>query len=85
MTNELCVYIHTYIQWTFILLGLSPLVNCTDQATKLVLRVIRATDPHGRILGFLARSRYYFFEVAPHEAFFFNSFISNQNDSDSIS
>jgi hypothetical protein len=27
--------------------------------------VASATDPHGRILGFLERSRYYFFQVAP--------------------
>jgi hypothetical protein len=31
-----------------------------------VCRVISATDPHGRILGFLDRSRYYFFQVASH-------------------
>jgi hypothetical protein len=28
-------------------------------------RVVSATDPHGRILGFLNRSHYYFFQVAP--------------------
>jgi hypothetical protein len=28
-------------------------------------RVVGATDPHGRIFGFLDRSRYYFFQVAP--------------------
>jgi hypothetical protein len=28
-------------------------------------RVVSATDPHGRILGFLDRSRYYFFQVSP--------------------
>jgi hypothetical protein len=28
-------------------------------------RVISATDPQGRILGFLDRSRYYFFQVVP--------------------
>jgi hypothetical protein len=27
--------------------------------------VVSATDPHGRILGFLGRSRCYFFQVAP--------------------
>jgi hypothetical protein len=27
--------------------------------------VVSATDPHGCILGFLERSRYYFFQVAP--------------------
>jgi hypothetical protein len=33
--------------------------------------MVSATDPHGRILGFLDWSRYYFFQVAPnftHEA-----------------
>jgi hypothetical protein len=30
-----------------------------------VCRVVSATDPHDRILGFLDRSRYYFFQVAP--------------------
>jgi hypothetical protein len=28
-------------------------------------RVVSATDPHGRILGFLDRSRYYFLQVPP--------------------
>jgi hypothetical protein len=28
-------------------------------------RVVIATDSHGRILGFLDRRRYYFFQVAP--------------------
>jgi hypothetical protein len=28
-------------------------------------RVVSATDPYGRILYFLNRSRYYFFQVAP--------------------
>jgi hypothetical protein len=28
-------------------------------------RVVSATNPHGRILGFLDRSRYFFFQVAP--------------------
>jgi hypothetical protein len=28
-------------------------------------RVVSATDTHGRILGFLDRSRYFFFQVAP--------------------
>jgi hypothetical protein len=33
-------------------------------------RVVNATDPHGLILGFLDRSRYFYFQVAPqpHEA-----------------
>jgi hypothetical protein len=34
--------------------------------------MVSVTDPYGRILGFQARSRYYFFQVAPqlctHEA-----------------
>jgi hypothetical protein len=29
-------------------------------------RVVSVTDPYGRILGFLDRSRYYFFLVAPY-------------------
>jgi hypothetical protein len=29
-------------------------------------RVVSATDPHGRFLGFLDRSHYYFFQAAPH-------------------
>jgi hypothetical protein len=56
--------------------GLRPQANYTDRATaamsKLVptfaergCRVVSATDPHGRILGFLERNRYYFFQVAP--------------------
>jgi hypothetical protein len=57
---------------------LSPQANCTDRqsdrrmSAKLVptladrgCRVVSATNPHGRILGFLDRSRYYFFQVAP--------------------
>jgi hypothetical protein len=41
-------------------------------STKLVptfadrgCRVVNATAPYGRILGFLDRGRYYFFQVAP--------------------
>jgi hypothetical protein len=58
--------------------GLSPQENNTDRSSdrrlsaKLVstfadrgCRVVSATDPHNRILGFLDRSRYYFFQVAP--------------------
>jgi hypothetical protein len=51
--------------------GLSPQANYTDRA-KLVptfadsgCRVVSTTDPHDRILGFLDRSRYCFFQVAP--------------------
>jgi hypothetical protein len=51
--------------------------NCTDRATaacrgskcpllRIVgCRVVSVTDPYGRILGFLDRSRYFFFQVAP--------------------
>jgi hypothetical protein len=28
-------------------------------------RVVSATVPHGRVFGFLDRSRYFFFQVAP--------------------
>jgi hypothetical protein len=57
--------------------GLSPRENYTDLATadcrtKLVptfadreCRVVSSSDPYGRILGFLDRSSYYFFQVAP--------------------
>jgi hypothetical protein len=53
--------------------GLIPQTNYTDRATTACrrsfadreCRVVSATDPHGRILGFLDRSRYYFFQVAP--------------------
>jgi CBS-domain-containing membrane protein len=41
-------------------------------SAKLVLtfadgryHVVSVTDPYGRILGFLDRSRYFFFQVAP--------------------
>jgi hypothetical protein len=30
--------------------------------------VVSATDPDGRVLGFLDRSRYFFFQVGLHEA-----------------
>jgi hypothetical protein len=57
--------------------GLSPRVNYTDRAaaafrwSKCQLSadkeccVVSATDTYGRILGFLDRSRYFFFQVAP--------------------
>jgi hypothetical protein len=28
-------------------------------------RVVRATDPYGRIFGFLDRSLYFFFQISP--------------------
>jgi hypothetical protein len=57
--------------------GHSPQANYTDRATAACYRsycqlfadrgcrVVSVTDPHGRIIGFLDRSRYYFFQVAP--------------------
>jgi hypothetical protein len=54
--------------------GLRPRANCTDRrlSAKLVTtfvnrgyRVVSATDSYGRILGFLVRSRYFFFQIAP--------------------
>jgi hypothetical protein len=56
--------------------GLSPRENYTDRATAACRRnlvpnfadkgchVISVTDPYGRILCFLDRSRYFFFQVA---------------------
>jgi hypothetical protein len=41
--------------------GLSSLAKYTDRGC----RVVSATGPYGRILGFLDRSRYFFFQVAP--------------------
>jgi hypothetical protein len=32
---------------------------------RIVVSVVSAEGPYGRILGFLERSRYYFFQVAP--------------------
>jgi hypothetical protein len=58
----------------FLLRGLSPPANYTDRATAVDLvptfadrgcRVVSATDPFSRILGFLNLSRYFFFQVAP--------------------
>jgi hypothetical protein len=57
------------------LLGLSPQANYTDRATVACRRVptftdrechvVSVTDPYDRILCFLDRSRYYFFQAAP--------------------
>jgi hypothetical protein len=63
MVNKLC--------------GLSPLVDYNRPSdcrlpAKLVptfvdrgCHMVSVTDPYGRILGFLDRSRYFFFQVAP--------------------
>jgi hypothetical protein len=57
--------------------GLSPRANCTDRATAACRRsycqlfadrgchVVSVTDAYGRILGFLDRSRYFSYQVAP--------------------
>jgi hypothetical protein len=58
------------------LLGLSLQENYTDRATPLVdkvsansadrvCHVVSVTDPYGRIMSYLDRSRYFFFQVAP--------------------
>jgi CBS-domain-containing membrane protein len=58
--------------------GLSPRANYTDRPSDRRLsaellpifadrgfHVVSVTDPYGRIIGFLDRSRYLFFQVAP--------------------
>jgi hypothetical protein len=48
--------------------GLSPRANYTDRANFFAGRgchMVSVTDLYGRILGFLDRSRYFFFQVAP--------------------
>jgi hypothetical protein len=52
--------------------GLSPRPSGLRLSTKLVptfadreCRVVSATDPYGRILDFLDRSHYFFFQIAP--------------------
>jgi hypothetical protein len=67
-------HIHMYQASFFInnkLHGLSPRANYTDRATAAcrrsdcqlfadrVCHVVSVTDPYGRILGFLDRSRYF--------------------------
>jgi hypothetical protein len=54
--------------------GLSPRANYTNRACRRKLvptfakrgyHVVSVTDPYSRFLGFLDRSRYFFFQVAP--------------------
>jgi hypothetical protein len=63
-------YLPLYHKQTKQLRGLSPPAKYTDRATATYGRsanfladrgccVVSATDPHGRILGFLDRNRYY--------------------------
>jgi hypothetical protein len=63
-----------FVTWLKKTRGLSPRANYTDRrfSAKLVLtfadrecHMVSAIDPHGRILDFLDRSRYYFFQAAP--------------------
>jgi hypothetical protein len=46
-----------------------PTAACRPSYCQLLqiegCRVVSATDPHGRIVGFLDQSRYYCFQVAP--------------------
>jgi hypothetical protein len=42
-----------------------PLGEVSAKFADRVCHVVSVTDPYGRILGFLDRSRYFFFEVAP--------------------
>jgi hypothetical protein len=58
--------------------GLSSRTNYTERSDRLLsaklvptfadrgCRVVSATDPYCRIVGFLDRSSYFFFQVAPH-------------------
>jgi hypothetical protein len=57
-TNELRVLKSTSEPYRRLLAKLVP--NLVDRRR----RVVSATDPHGRILGVLDRSRYFFFKVA---------------------
>jgi hypothetical protein len=43
--------------------GLSPRAKLVPSFAKRDCRVVSATGPHDRILGFLDRNRYYFFQV----------------------
>jgi hypothetical protein len=42
--------------------------------------VVSVTDPHGRILGFLDRSRYCFFQVAPQLQNIIKNILENNNE-----
>jgi hypothetical protein len=52
------------------LCDLRPRAKYTDRANAVCRRnrechVVNVTDPYGHIIGFLDRSRYFFFQVAP--------------------
>jgi hypothetical protein len=59
------------LEWSITPWSASELYRPSDRrmSVKLVPTfadpVVSATDPHGRILGFLDGSRYYFFQIAP--------------------
>jgi hypothetical protein len=62
----------SFVFFTIKFRGLSPRPSDRCLSAKLMqtfadrgCHVVSVTDPHGRILGFLARSRYFFFQVAP--------------------
>jgi hypothetical protein len=70
------LHTHRYTYTEKKLRGLSPQAKYTDRATAAVgevvptvagrgCYVVSATDSYGRYLGFLDRSRYFFFQVAP--------------------
>jgi hypothetical protein len=42
-----------------------PIVGEVPNSADRGRHVVSVTDPYGRILGFLDRSRYFFFQVAP--------------------
>jgi hypothetical protein len=45
--------------------GCCLLANSVPTFADRGCHVVSVTDPYGRILGFLDRSRYFFFQVAP--------------------
>jgi hypothetical protein len=79
--TEIPYFLISYVLMLKILItklrGFSPEANYTDRAAaaccmKLVLtfadrgcRVVSSANPYGRNLGFLDRSRYFFFQVVP--------------------
>jgi hypothetical protein len=46
-------------------LGYSMMGEVSANFSDRGCHVVIVTDPYGRILGFLDRSRYFFFQVAP--------------------
>jgi CBS-domain-containing membrane protein len=64
-------------KFNYLLPGLSPRTNYTDRADRRLsmkllptfanrgCHVVSVTDSYGRIVGFLDRSRYFFYQAAP--------------------